>query len=200
MIKHRFLTAGLSGIIVILVLAYGIKAPILAALLAGAVVWSVIMFITRKRRFNTPQAVALPAGQGKAVEVILTQAYADIAALEQAAKQVPEASIRGILQRLIDAARDAAKDVAEHPTRLSSVRRLLTYYVPRTGDITLSYAAIANRATVSPEQRERMQNALAHLETTYDHYRQQSVSVESETLDVELDLLARSIKQDVERD
>lgn len=197
---NRFLIGGVLGALLVPLLAFVFKLPFLVALIVGAIVFAAIAFVFQPRKlFENLNADAIAAGGVKAAEAILSQAYTDIATVERTAKLITDTSIRDVLQRLAVEARAAAKDVETSPDRLSSVRRLLTYYVPRTGDIAANYAEIAAKTTVSPQQHERMQTALAHLEDTYQHYRQQSVSGESQELDVELDLLDRSIKQDLEK-
>ncbi len=196
----RFLIGGAVGALLIPLLAFAFKVPFVFAALAGGIVFAAVVFASAPRKlFENLNVGGLAAGQLKAAEAVLAQAYKDIESLEATARLITDKPMRDVLQRLAVQARSAAKDVEDNPARLGAVRRLLTYYVPRTGDIAGNYAEIAVKSAVSPEQHARMQTALGHLEDTYTHYRQQSVSGEAQELDVELDLLDRSIKQDLEK-
>ncbi len=196
----RYLLGGILGALIVPLLAFVLHVPFLFALVAGAIAFAAVALLLQPRKlFENLDVKTMAAGQLGAAQAVLEQAYSDIGLLEASAKRVPDATMRDRVLGLATQAREACADIEAHPERLSAMRRLLTYYVPRTNDIASSFAEIATRKAVSPEQAQRVQTALFHLEDTYRHYRQQSVSGQAQELDAELDLLDRSIKQDLEK-
>ncbi len=196
----RFLVGGVLGALVIPLLTFVVGLPFLFAVVAGAAVFGgAVVLLQPRQPFERLDGAAIATGQLAAAQAVLSQAYADLDAIDATVKRIPDASLRETLKRLTVEGRQAAADVETAPDRLGAVRRLLTYYVPRTRDIAENYAEIATRSAIKPDQQQRVQTALAHLEEAYGHYRQQSVSNEADALDAELDLLDRSIKQDLEK-
>ena len=196
----RFLLGGAVGALLIPVLAFVFHVPFLLAALAGGAVFAAAVLLLRPRQpFENLDAQAIGNGQLQAAQAILAQAYKDIDAIAATAGLMPDKAMGDSLKRLVVQARAAAADVEAHPVRLAAVRRLLTYYVPSTRDIATNYAEIAGKTQVPADQTQKVKTALAQLENTYAHFRQQSFSGETQELDVDLDLLNRSIKQDLEK-
>ena len=108
---------------------------------------------------------------------VLTAAQVDLARLRAAAHAVREPSARRDLDHLHTVAARVIGEVERTPRRLSSVRRLLTYYLPAAVRLGEGYGALIGR-----------------LDTVFARHADRLSAPEIEGLDVELKLLADAIR------
>jgi len=101
------------------------------------------------------------------------------------------------LDHLTITARRLLHQVEQEPARLSEVRRLVAVYLPRTREIATSFADIESRGQLEQPRIDRLRGALKKIDETFQHFGERMVEGEARELDVELNLLEDSIKQEL---
>ncbi|HVI89858.1 MAG TPA: 5-bromo-4-chloroindolyl phosphate hydrolysis family protein [Dongiaceae bacterium] len=195
----RYLVAGIAaaaalpvGVFVIGIPFY-VAVPIAAVLFAG-----VALFLAPRRPLEGVDVKALGRGDVTAARAALEDADQDLDAIEDAAKRIHTADIAQAVTHLATTARGLLTQVEAEPAKLSEIRRLVAVYLPRTRDITESYADIESRGKLDAARTERVRGVLKRIDDTFQHFGQRLVEGEAKSLDVDLTLLEDSIKQELE--
>lgn len=141
----------------------------------------------------------LDAGQRETARQILSEALADVARLERAAKRIHSSSTRKQAMHLTALFNTTIADVTRDPERLSSVRRLLTFYAPRAADIAEAYVNIENSPLPDRVRLDRAEASLRKIDEAWAHFADKLAAPDKTNLDIELDLLDQSLKTDLEK-
>jgi 5-bromo-4-chloroindolyl phosphate hydrolysis protein len=195
----RYLVAGAAaaaalplGVFVIGIPFY-VAVPIAAVLFAG-----VALFLAPRRPLEGIDVKALGCGDVTAARAALEDAGQDLDAIEDAAKRIRTTDIAQAVTHLATTARGLLGQVEAEPAKLPEIRRLVAVYLPRTRDITESYADIETRGKLDAARTERVRTVLKRIDDTFQHFGQRLVEGEAKSLDVDLTLLEDSIKQELE--
>ncbi|MBK8160002.1 MAG: 5-bromo-4-chloroindolyl phosphate hydrolysis family protein [Rhodospirillaceae bacterium] len=143
-------------------------------------------------------AAALGRGNVLAAQAALQDADDDLDAIEAAAKRIRTPDVAKTVGHLVITARNLLKQVEAEPAKLADIRRLVAVYLPRTRDITESYADIESGGKLDPARVERVRVVLGRIDDTFQHFGQRLVEGQAKSLDVDLALLESSIKQELE--
>jgi 5-bromo-4-chloroindolyl phosphate hydrolysis protein len=141
----------------------------------------------------------LDAGQRETARQILSEALADVARLERAAKRIRSGSTSKQAAHLVALFNKTITDVTRDPERLGSVRRLLTFYAPRAADIAEAYVSIENGPLPDRARLDRAEASLRKIDEAWAHFADKLAAPDKTNLDIELDLLDQSLKTDLEK-
>jgi DNA repair ATPase RecN len=173
--------------------------PFYAAVPAAVVLFAALALILAPRRpLEGINMTALGRGDVMAAQAALEDADGDLDAIEAAAKRIKTADIATSITHLAGTARGLLQQVEAEPAKLADIRRLVAVYLPRTRDISESFADIESRGKLDPARTERVRAVLKRIDDTFQHFGQRLVEGEAKSLDVDLALLEDSIKQELE--
>lgn len=194
------LWAGLAGGIFAPVASFGFGLPLWASL-PGAV----LIFVGTRLAFaprglfegldgTTLDRKALDAAGLDLAREVLTAAQVDLARLRAAAHAVREPSARRDLDHLHTVAARVIGEVERTPRRLSSVRRLLTYYLPAAVRLGEGYGVLEGANRPDHARLDAAGALIGRLDTVFARHADRLSAPEIEGLDVELKLLADAIR------
>lgn len=194
------LWAGLAGGSFAPVASFGFGLPLWASL-PGAV----LIFVGTRLAFaprglfegldgKTLDGKALDAAGLDLAREVLTAAQVDLARLRAAAHAVREPSARRDLDHLHTVAARVIGEVERTPMRLSSVRRLLTYYLPAAVRLGEGYGVLEAANRPDHARLDAAGALIGRLDTVFARHADRLSAPEIEGLDVELKLLADAIR------
>jgi len=194
----RYVIAGLVAAAALPGAVFVVGIPYFAAVPIAAVLFGAIVFLLAPRRpFDGLDVAAIGRGQIEAAQGALEEANRDIGTIEAAAKRIKTKDIAAALTHLTGSAQGLLQQVEKDPAKLSDVRRLVAVYLPRTREIADSVADIESRGTLEPARVDRLRGVLKKIDETFQHFGERMVEGDAKELDVELNLLEDSIKQEL---
>jgi 5-bromo-4-chloroindolyl phosphate hydrolysis protein len=189
--------AGFALLLPALALVGDVGFPI-AIGLSGLTGLGAYLALSRKGPDIELDSKVLDAGQRETARQILSDAMSDVYRLQVAGKRIAAASVRDQVAHLTQLFNATIDQVRREPERLSSVRRLLTFYAPRAADIAEGYATIEKSARPDPARLQRAAASLQKLEQAWAQFADKLTEPDRTNLDIELDLLDQSLKSDAE--
>ncbi|HVZ02325.1 MAG TPA: 5-bromo-4-chloroindolyl phosphate hydrolysis family protein [Dongiaceae bacterium] len=194
----RYVIAGVVSAAALPAAVFLAGIPYFAAVPIAAVLFGAIVFLLAPRRpFEGLDVAAIGRGQIEAAQGALEEAGRDIDTIEAAAKQIKTRDIAAALTHLAATAHGLLQQIEKDPTKLGDVRRLVAVYLPRTREIADSFADIESRGTLEPARVDRLRSVLKKIDETFQHFGERMVESEARELDVELNLLEDSIRQEL---
>lgn len=195
----RYIIAGLLAAAVLPAAVFLAGIPYYAALPIAAALFGAIVYLLAPRRpLEGLNVDAIGRGQIAAAQNALEEADADLDAIEGAAKRIRTQDVAAAVAHLAVTARGLLHQVEQDPGKLADVRRLVAVYLPRTREIATSYADIEGRGSQDQARTERVRGVLKRIDETFQHFGERMVEGEAKDLDIELNLLDDSIKQELE--
>lgn len=190
------LAGGGAAVLTLPVLVLGLGAPVwgglLGALAAGAAAASVGTVIRR-----ASPAGRIEAAGRNAVEAVLAEAEPALDRLRDAAPSLPKGIVRTRAERIATTARTLIEDVQAEPARLSTVQRLLTYYLPSAAGIAEGYRVLEAQGSVRPDRLSAMEAVLAKLEDAFRQGAQRLMDEDLRLLDGEIRLIEEALREDL---
>ncbi len=98
---------------------------------------------------------------------------------------------------LADVAHGILDRLTAEPGKLPAVRRFLTYYLPRSAEITEGLGIVERQRTPDHMRLAEIEATLTKLDQAFTFYADSFAQAELDTLDVELKLLGRSLAEDL---
>lgn len=194
----RYVIAGLGAAVALPAAVFLADIPYYAAVPSAVALFGAIVFLLAPRRpLEGIDAASVGRGQIEAAQTALEEADRDLDAIVVAAKRIRTRDIAVALDQLTTTARHLLHQVEQEPAKLSEVRRLVAVYLPRTREIAASIADIEGRGRLEPARIERLRGALKKIDETFQHFGERMVESESRELDVELNLLEDSMRQEL---
>jgi 5-bromo-4-chloroindolyl phosphate hydrolysis protein len=193
----RYVIAGLGAATALPAAVFGLAIPFFAAVPISLALFAAVIFLLAPRRpLEGFDAGAVGRGQVAAARSALEEADSDIDAIVAAAKRIRTRDVAQALDHLATTARRLLHQVEQDPARLSEVRRLVAVYLPRTREIAASFADIESRGRLEQPRLDRLRGVLGKIDQTFQHFGDRMVEGEAQELDVELNLLEDSMRQD----
>ena len=194
----RYLIAGLVAAAALPAAVFGAAIPFYAAVPIAVVLFGALVYLLAPRRpLEGLDVAAVGRGQIEAAQNALEEADGDIDTIVAAAKRIRTPDIAAALDHLATTARRLLHQVEQDPARLGEVRRLVAVYLPRTREIASSFADIESRGRLEQPRIDRLRGVLKQIDDTFQHFGDRMVEGEARTLDVELNLVEDSIKQEL---
>lgn len=189
------LWAGLAGGIFAPVASFGFGLPLWASLPGAVLIFvGTRLAFAPRGLFEGLDGKALDAAALDLAREVLTAAQVDLVRLGAAAHAVREPSARRDLDHLHTVAGRVISEVERTPRRLSSVRRLLTYYLPAAVRLGEGYGVLEGANRPDHARLDAAGALIGRLDTVFARHADRLSAPEIEGLDVELKLLADAIR------
>ena len=186
-----YLTGGAAAAVVMPALVFGLGAPLWIGLIAAAAAFGGLVLVMQPR--GSP---ALTGGRGAVAQAAIAEAEPALDRLEAASGRIKDRTVKSRAAAIADIGREVIAEIEETPASLSTVQRLLTYYIPRAAELTEGYADM-EREGVGAERRASISDLLVKLQEAFGHYREQLADEELRALDVDIRLVGDSLTEDL---
>ena len=195
--EWRYLAAGAASAALLPALAFGVQAPLWAAVAGAAAAFGgLVLILTPRRPLEGIDVNKVGQGRVAVVRAALEEALPALDRLEQAGSRVRNEVVHGRIAAIAKAGRNVVAELEKSPESLSSVQRLLTYYSPRAAELAEGYAAMEARR-IGAERRVKIADLLAKLQDAFDHYRDQLADEDLRGLDVDIRLVGQALEEDI---
>lgn len=192
------LAAGAAAALVLPLCAVALGLPFPVALAIAVVLYAGLALILAPRRaaerINPGQVGRV---QAELVAELIEQGEAVVARLRESARGSRSHAATRTTFHLADVAHGILDRLAAEPGKLPSVRRFLTYYLPRSAEIAEGLGIVERQRTPDPGRLAEIEATLTKLDQAFTYYADSFAQAELDTLDVELKLLGRSLAEDL---
>jgi 5-bromo-4-chloroindolyl phosphate hydrolysis protein len=202
----RYVIAALAAVVALPVFVLAFQAPVWLALLTSAAIFAVLgLFAAVRTPLINAERTAkginppMPGKGGPAMKAAFGEALPALARIEKVIDETPKNQLRDRLERISETGRKIILEVEEDPARLGAVTRLLTYYLPRTADLSEAYAELRAREIDAPERRAAMEDVAEKLEHAFVHYAERLVDNDMRGVDMDIKLLNEALREDLGR-
>ena len=171
-------------------LVLGLSAPlwvgvtIALAVLAGAIAWA--RWRTARTRADTT---------GPSLRSTFVDATATVGRLVAAANAIGARPVRNQARRIGNAADLILAGIADDPSTLAHVQRVLSYYLPSAATLVESYRVLELRGDSA--RLDALAAVIGRLDTAFQHYADRLAEDALKALDVEIRLVDAALKDDL---
>ncbi|MBB3459536.1 5-bromo-4-chloroindolyl phosphate hydrolysis family protein [Rhizobium sp. BK377] len=196
----NWIVAGVVTAVLVPVLAFAAGMPFWIAAVIGLVVFAGLVFLLAPRRFFEGLDIKV-IGRGRVAfaRELLEGAVPAAQRLETTADDIADKQMAARVRHLAEIAADVFRKVEARPESANSVRRFLSYYLPRAAEVAEGFAVIEAKRAPDVKQLEDVRAVLVKLEDAFVHYADSLVDAELGTLDTDLRLIQASLKEDIGR-
>ena len=196
----NWIVAGLAAAIVVPVLSFFAGMPIWIAAVIGLLVFVGLIFVLAPRGlFEGLDAKAIGRGRLEFARDLLNSAAPSARRLEASAAQIASKETARRVRHLAEIASDVFAKVEANPESAGTVRRFLSYYLPRAAEVAEGFAVIEAKRQPDATRLQEVDLVLTKLEDAFVHYSDSLVDDRLDTLDTELRLIQASLKEDIGR-
>ncbi|NLS16064.1 5-bromo-4-chloroindolyl phosphate hydrolase [Rhizobium sp. P40RR-XXII] len=196
----NWIVAGLAAAIVVPLLSFFAGMPIWIAALIGLLVFVGLIFVLAPTRlFEGLDAKAIGRGRLDFARDLLSAATPAAQRLEASAGQIASKEPAERVRHLADIAADVFAKVEANPESAGTVRRFLSYYLPRAAEVAEGFAVIEAKRQPDAARLQEVGLVLTKLEDAFVHYSDSLLEDRLDTLDTELRLIQASLKEDIRR-
>ncbi|NRP85529.1 hypothetical protein GFPCMMHI_01427 [Ensifer adhaerens] len=196
----NWIVAGLVAAIVVPVLSFYAGMPIWIAAVIGLLVFVGLIFALAPRGlFEGLDAKAIGRGRLEFARDLLNSATPAARRLEASAAQIASKETAKRVRHLAEIAADVFAKVEANPESAGTVRRFLSYYLPRAAEVAEGFAVIEAKRQPDATRLQEVDLVLTKLEDAFVHYSDSLVDDRLDTLDTELRLIQASLKEDIGR-
>lgn len=196
----NWIVAGLAAAIVVPVLSFFAGMPIWIAAIIGLFVFVGLIFVLAPRGlFEGLDAKAIGRGRLEFARDLLNSATPAARRLEASAAQIASKETAKRVRHLAEIAADVFAKVEANPESAGTVRRFLSYYLPRAAEVAEGFAVIEAKRQPDATRLQEVDLVLTKLEDAFVHYSDSLVDDRLDTLDTELRLIQASLKEDIGR-
>lgn len=196
----NWIVAGLAAAIVVPGLSFYAGMPIWIATGIGLLVFLGLIFVLAPRGlFEGLDANVIGRGRLEFARDLLNSATPAARRLEASAAQIASKDTARQVRHLAEIAADVFAKVEANPESANTVRRFLSYYLPRAAEVAEGFAVIEAKRQPDATRLQEVGLVLTKLEDAFVHYSDSLVDDRLDTLDTELRLIQASLKEDIGR-
>ena len=196
----NWIVAGVVTAILVPVLTFAAGMPFWIAAVIGLLVFAGLVFLLAPRRlFEGLDIKMIGRGRVAFARELLEGAVPAAQRLETTADDITDKQTAARVRHLAEIAADVFRKVEARPESANSVRRFLSYYLPRAAEVAEGFAVIEAKRAPDIKQLEDVRAVLVKLEDAFVHYADSLVDAELGTLDTDLRLIQASLKEDLGR-
>ncbi len=196
-----YLVAAGVAAVALPVFVLGFGAPVwIGAVAAGAIFVGGALFAATNPRKALPAGTdsrRIGQGQRAVIDAVMADARPALAQITAIVDSTPKNAIRDRLEKIAELGAKVLDEVDARPERVSSVQRLLTYYLPRTADIAKAYGELRLREAADPARYASIEAVLAKTEAAFVQFKQQMLDEDMRGLDADLELIDEALKEDL---
>ncbi|MCX7350637.1 MAG: 5-bromo-4-chloroindolyl phosphate hydrolysis family protein [Alphaproteobacteria bacterium] len=195
----NWVVAGIVAAAVIPALTFGIKIPFLVALGIGLTAFfGLVLLLAPRGLFEGVDVSTLNKGKLDLVRKVLMEATPALERLDAASRRIRNPAIRKGIQDLTSTARTIFERIEQNPERMISVQRFLTYYLPAAAELAESYGVLEQQRSPDTGRLQQSEAVLGKLNEAFGHYADTMLESDLSGLDVDLRLIERAVKDDLE--
>ncbi len=196
----NWIVAGIAAAVVVPALSFLAGMPIWIAAVIGVLVFVGLIFVLAPRGlFEGLDANAIGRGRLEFARDLLNSAAPAARRLEASATQISSKEAAKRVRHLAEIAADVFAKVEANPESAATVRRFLSYYLPRAAEVAEGFAVLEAKRQPDVTRLREVDLVLTKLEDAFVHYSDSLVDDRLDTLDTELRLIQASLKEDIGR-
>jgi len=169
----------------------------IAVIIAAIAFGGLVLVLAPRRLFEGIDAKAIGSGRVDFARDLLGEAEPYAERLRAAASAIRDRETSTRVRHLADIARDVFAKVEANPANAGTVKRFLSYYVPRAAEVAEGFAVIEQKRAPDQTRLGEVRTVLAKLEDAFVHYADSLVDDELGSLDTDLRLIQASLKEDI---
>lgn len=194
----NWLVAGIAAVILVPGLTFGLDVPFLVSGVIGAVVFAgIVLVLSPRRLFEGLDARRIGSGRVEFARTLLADAVPAAERLETASERLKDKGVAEKVRHLAEISQDVFAKVEANPERASSVRRFLSYYLPRAAEVAEGYLVLEAKRAPEPARLAEVKDMIGKLEEAFVHYADGLTEADLGTLDTDLRLINASLKEDM---
>lgn len=171
----------------------------LAAAIAAVAFAGLVVLLAPRRLFEGIDVDAFGSDKVAFARELLAEALPAAERIRSAAAEIEDEAVRARVAHLAEIAQDVIAKIEADPASAATVRRFLSYYVPRAAEIAEGYGVLANRRAPDAARLAEVGAVIGKLEGAFVHYADSLTDRELSGLDVDLRLIQSSLKEDLGR-
>jgi 5-bromo-4-chloroindolyl phosphate hydrolysis protein len=171
----------------------------IAAVVGGVVFAGLVLVLAPRRLFDGVNVQALGRGSVAFANDLLREAMPAAERLRIAAKGINDKDVAGKVRHLAEISADVFAKIEASPQRAATVRRFLSYYIPRAAEVAEGYAAIETKRAPDLVKLAEVRSVIGKLEEAFVHYSDSLVDDDLGALDTDIRLIQASLKEDLGR-
>lgn len=192
------MVAGLVAAILVPGLSFGLGVPFLiSAIIAVPVFAGLVILLAPRKLFEGMDVNALGRGRVAFARDLLNEASPAAERLRAVAGRIGDKTMANRIGHLADIATDVFAKVEAAPESAATIKRFLSYYLPRAAEVAEGFAVIEAKRVPAPKQLDEVRSVLVKLEDAFVHYADSLADDELGSLDTDLRLIQASLKEDL---
>jgi 5-bromo-4-chloroindolyl phosphate hydrolysis protein len=194
----NWIIAGLVAALLVPGLSFFVGIPFwIAAIIAAIVFAGLVLLLSPRQLFEGIDTKAIGTGREDFARDLLSEAQPYAARLRDSAGGIRDRETASRVKHLAEIASDVFAKVEANPGSAGTVKRFLSYYVPRAAEVAEGFAVIEAKRAPDTARLEEVRTVLVKLEEAFVHYADSLVDDELGSLDTDLRLIQASLKEDI---
>jgi cell division protein FtsW (lipid II flippase) len=194
----NWIVAGLAAAIIVPGLSLFAGVPFwIAAIIAAIVFGGLVLILAPRQLFEGIDTKAIGTGRVAFARDLLSEAEPYAERLRVTSTQIRDKDTGTRVAHLAEIARDVFAKVEANPANAATVKRFLSYYVPRAAEVAEGFAVIEAKRAPDKSKLDEVRTVLEKLEEAFVHYADSLVDDELGSLDTDLRLIQASLKEDI---
>lgn len=194
----NWIVAGIAAAILLPVLGVIAAFPLWIAVTISAIVFvALVLLLAPRRLFEGIDVQTIGNGRVAFARDLLSEAEPHIDRLRVSATQIRDKETAGCVRHLCEIATDVFAKVEDNPAHAATVKRFLSYYIPRAAEVAEGFATIEAKRAPDKARLKDVRLVLVKLEEAFVHYADSLVDDELGSLDTDLRLIRASLKEDI---
>src|SRR5262249_51538040 len=161
---------------------FGLKLPFAAALAIAATLYAGIALALSPRRLADRIKVGeIGRGQAELVAGLVEEGEATVARLREAGRRLRRPAAAATTAHLSGTAHGILDRLAAEPEKLASVRRFLTYYLPRSAELAEGLGVVEGQRNPDLKRLTELEAILGRLDQAFTFYADSFAQAELDT-------------------
>ena len=195
----NWIIAGLAAAVLLPVLAL-VGVPFwIAAIIAAVAFAGLVVFLAPKQLFEGAEFDGVDKGTRDLARQLVTEATPVAARLDAARFRVDAPLVRHKLAQLSRISDDILGRLKAEPQKAETVRRFMTYYLPKAAELAEGYALVETKKTEEPARLAEIAAIIDKLEQAFVHYADGLTEADLGSLDTDLAEIDKSMNEDIGR-
>lgn len=196
----NWLAGGAAAAILVPGLALGLGLPFwLALVVSGGACAGIVLALAPKARFEGLEGRGIARSKIELASELIEAAEPEVERLTAVAKTIRSRPVADRVEHLGRVADSILRAVETDPLKVDRVRRFITYYLPRAGEMAESYQLLETRPTPDTQRLASTGAIIDRLAVAFTRYADHIVDADLDTLDIELKLLQSALDDDLDR-
>jgi 5-bromo-4-chloroindolyl phosphate hydrolysis protein len=194
----NWIVAGVAAAVLVPALSFGLGVPFLVSTIIAVPVFAgLVVLLAPRKLFEGLDVNAIGRGRVDFARDLLNEATPSAERLRLVAGRIHDKDMAGRVKHLAEITADVFTRVEASPDSAGTVKRFLSYYLPRAAEVAEGYAVIEAKRAPDQTQLGEVRSVLVKLEDAFVHYADSLADDELGSLDTDLRLIQASLKEDL---